>query len=109
MSATADRRARARLRLSAAAGCLVLMTIGLADLSLASAFDPGTRAERASPATSDAGHSDSCSSHTEHADESDIPVVDVPDGLGPARRHCSYSSEGGTALTQSPPVRPPSF
>jgi len=109
MSATADRRARARLRLSAAAGCLVLMAIGLAGLSLASAFDPGARAEPASPASCDAGHSDSCSPHMDHSDESDIPVVDVPDGLGPARRHCSYSSEGRTALPQSPPVRPPSF
>jgi hypothetical protein len=109
MSATVDRPARPLLRLSAAVACLVLMTIGLADRSLASAFDPGNGAGSASRASCDARHSDSCFSHPDHTGESDIPVVDAPDGLGPPRRLCLLSSDGGSAVPQKPPVRPPSF
>ncbi len=110
MFATADRPGRARIRLSAGAAVfLVLMTIGLADRSLASALDPGAGAGSASRASCDARHSDSCFSHTDHAGESDIPVVDAPDGLGSPRRLCLHSSDGGSAVPQKPPVRPPSF
>src|SRR5512139_2021651 len=108
MCATADGRTRARLRLPVAVACLVLMTIGLAERSLASGCGSGTGAGSASRACCNAPHSDSCLSHADHAGESDIPVVDTPDGLGPARRHLSYSAEGGTALPRRPPVRPPS-
>ena len=109
MCATADDRARARLRLSAAVACLVLMTIGLADRSLASAFDPGTGAGSASRASCDARHSDSAFSHPDHGDESLIPVVVAPDGLGPPRRLRSSALDGETAVPRRPPVRPPSF
>jgi len=57
MSATADRPARPHVRLAAAA-CLVLISIGFADLSLASSHDAGTQAEAASQASCDARHSD---------------------------------------------------
>jgi hypothetical protein len=108
MCATADRRGRSLFRLTAAVG-LVLMTIGLAERSLASAGDPGNHAEAAGRASCDARHPDSGCSHPDHADESDIPVVDVPDGFGPSHRLCPPSPDGETAVPQKPPVRPPSF
>ena len=108
MSATVDRPARPHVRLAAAA-CLVLISIGPAEPSLASSRDAGAQAEAASQASCDARHSDSGCSHPDHADESEIPVVEAPEGLGPPRRLRSRSSDSGTALPQSPPVRPPSI
>ena len=108
MCATADRQARRLLRLAAIA-CLVPMMIGIAEPSLASAYDAGTHAEAASQASCDARHSDSGCSHPDHADESDIPVVDALDGLGPPHRLYSHYLVDWTAVPQRPPVRPPSF
>jgi hypothetical protein len=107
MYAKADHPARRLFRLAAAA-CLLLMTIGLADRSFASGYDAGVHAEAASRAAGDAGHSESGCWHPDHSDESDIPVVDVPVGLGPARRLPSSCSDGRTAVSLRPPVRPPS-
>jgi len=91
-----------------ATACLLLMTIGLADRSLASVHDSGVRSEAASGASCDAGHSDSSYWHPDHSDESDIPVVDVPSGLDRAHRLAAPCSDGGTAVSLRPPVRPPS-
>lgn len=108
MCARADRQVRPLFRLMAVA-CLILMTIGLADRSLASAYDAGTHAEATSQASCDARHPDSGCPHPDHADESDIPVVDAPDGLGLTHSLCSHRPDGGTAVPQKPPVRPPSI
>jgi hypothetical protein len=107
MCATVDRPARPLFRLVAAAG-LVLMTIGLAHRAIASVHDAGIHGEAASRTSCDARSSDSCCLHPDHFDESDIPVVDAPDGLGPPRRLRSACSAGRTAAARRPPVRPPS-
>jgi hypothetical protein len=108
MSAKVDRPDLPSFRLVAAA-LLLLMTVGLSDRSFASGHDAGARAAEAASRTScDAGHSDSGCWHPDHSDESDIPVVDVPAGLGRARRLASSCPDGGTAVSPRPPVRPPS-
>lgn len=104
MCATADRRAHPLFRLAAGAA-LVLMMIGLADRPLVYAHDAGM----ASKASCDAGHSDCDSPHPDHADESDIPVVEAVGGLGRPRRLCPPCLESGTSVPQRPPARPPSF
>jgi hypothetical protein len=109
MSATVDRPARPLLRLSAAVACLVVMAVAFLAPPLASASDAGAPAEAASKGSCDARHSDSAFSHPDHGDESLIPVVVAPDGLGLPRRLCLHSSDGWSAVPQKPPVRPPSF
>jgi hypothetical protein len=106
MSAKADHFARPLIRLAAA--CLLLMTIGLADRSLASVDDVEVHAAAAARAACDAGHSESGFWHPDHSDESDIPVGDIPVGLGPARRLPSSCSDDRMAVPLRPPVRPPS-
>ena len=92
-----------------AAALLLLMTVGLSDRSFASGHDAGARAAEAASRTScDAGHSDPGCWHPDHSDESDVPVVDVPAGLGPARRLPWSCSDGRAAVSLRPPVRPPS-
>jgi|GEM_PF-6483815 len=107
MSATADLSACPLVRLAAAG--LILLTIGLADRPLAPVCDCWTHADAASQASSDARHSDFGCSHPDHAGESDIPVMDATDGLGPPRRLYPPSRHGGAAVPQRPPVRPPSL
>ena len=108
MCATADRPTRSLFRLPAAAG-LVLMMIGLVARAPAFPCGAGTRAEAACQASCDDRHPDSGCSHPDHAGESDIPAVDVPDGSGPSHRLFLSSPDGATAVPQKPPVRPPSF
>jgi hypothetical protein len=108
MSATVDRPARPPLRLSAAA-CLVVMAVAFLAPPLASASDAGAPAEAGSKGSCDARHSDSAFSHPDHGDESLIPVVVAPDGLGPPRRLHANAPDGETAVPRRPPVRPPSF
>jgi hypothetical protein len=107
MCAKADRPGRPLFRLMAAA-CALLMTVGLSVRSFASGHDSSVRAEAASRTSCDAGHSDSNFGHPDHSDESDIPVVDVPAGLDRACRLAPSCSDGGTAVSPRPPVRPPS-
>jgi len=107
MCAKADHTDRPLFRLVAAVG-LLLITVGLSDRSFASGHDSAVRAEAASRTSCDAGHSDSSYWHPDHSDESDIPVVDVPAGLGRAHRLPPSCSDGGTAVSLRPPFRPPS-
>ncbi len=108
MCATADRPANPLFRLAAAA-CLILMMIGLADRSFASVYDPGAHSGSASRASCDARHSDSGWPDPDDTDETDIPVMEAAGGLGQPRRLCPLFPEGGTSAPQRPPVRPPSF
>src|SRR5512137_238378 len=108
MCARADRQACPLFRLMAV-GCLILLTIGLADRSLAFAYDAGIHTRATSQASCDARPSDYDFPHPDHADELDIPAVDAPAGLGPPHSLCPHRPDGGTAVSQRPPVRPPSF
>jgi hypothetical protein len=107
MCAKADHPDRPLFRLVAAA-CLLLMMIGLSNRSFASGDESVVQAEAASRTSCDAGHSDASFGHPDHSDESDIPVVDVPAGLGRACRLAPSCSDGGTAVSPRPPARPPS-